>query len=162
MLFFAQLSVYGLASLWQLYSECPSKPCVTWVKYLSSRSSRAQRQAARAVGELVFLQVHQGISLPLNVRFMDVVQGLQTFCSHRTVPTVQRGCLEPPVVVRVTARPSAPSWGQGVVIPRELGISSWDHGSLSLLTAWNVKTNWRWDTADIITHLNIKLWIVGF
>lgn len=103
--------------------------------YLPSCGGRALRQAAGAVGELVLLQVHQGVALPLNVGLVDAVQGLQALGSHRVVAPVQRRRREAAVgAVGEPTGPTAPASSQGVVIPRELRISSRDHGTLSLLS----------------------------
>lgn len=103
--------------------------------YLPSCWGRALRHAAGAVGELVLLQVHQGVALPLDVGLVDAVQGLQALGSHRVVAPVQRRRREAAIgAVGEPAGPTAPAGGQGVVIPRELRISSRDHGTLSLLS----------------------------
>lgn len=102
--------------------------------YLPS-SGAALRQAAGAVGVLVLLQVHEGVSLPLDVRLVDAVQGFEALGGHRIVPAVQGRRCEPPVgVVLEAPGPTTPACSQGVVIPRELGIAGRDHGSLSLLS----------------------------
>lgn len=95
------------------------------------------RQAARAVGELVFLQVHEGVSLTLDVRLVYAVQGFQALGGHGVVAAVQRGRREAPIVGVVGETPGptvATAASQGVVIPRELGIAGRDHGTLSLLS----------------------------
>lgn len=58
--------------------------------YLPSCSS-ALRYAAGAVRVFVLLEIHEGVSLPLDVRLVDVIQGLQAFSSHGCVPSVQGG-----------------------------------------------------------------------
>lgn len=104
--------------------------------YLSSSRDGALRQAAGAVGELVLLEVHEGVSLAFDVRLVDAVQGLQALGGHGVVAAVQRGRREPPVgIVGEPPGPAAAAAAsQRVVIPRELGIAGRDHGTLSLLS----------------------------
>lgn len=108
--------------------------------YLSSACSGALRHAARTVGVFV-LQVYQGVPLPLDVRLVDAVQGLQAFSRHRVVPAVQRGRHEAAVAaILEVPDPSAAASSQRVEIPRELGITGRDHGILSLLSTCRRRT----------------------
>lgn len=128
-------------------------------KYLSSSWGGALGHAARTVGELVLLEVHQGVPLPLDVRLVDAVQGLQAFSGHRVVPAVQRGWHEAPVAVVLEAPgPSAAAGSQGVEIPRELGITGRDHGILSLLSTCRWRTGRENMNVEDVLVVRAALW----
>lgn len=84
--------------------------------YLPSCSS-ALRYAAGAVRVFVLLEIHESVSLPLDVRLVDVIQGLQAFSSHGCVPSVQGGGREPTVGVVGKLPAPAPPTGSQAIFP---------------------------------------------
>lgn len=130
-------------------------------RYLSACSGGALWHAAGAVGVFVLLEIHDGVSLTLDVRLVDAVQGLQALRSHRVVAAVQRGWCEAPIaVVGEPPGPATAGGSQGVVIPGELGIVGRDHGTLSLLSTCSHKAEGGYEFKEWAgrTVINVIWW----